>query len=186
LGLLNSRIQSWQRRELWKAWIPVALWLGIIVVESTASLSSENTARFLYPIFHFLFGLDPIQFLVWHHLLRKSGHVIGYAVLSLLFFRAWRITLPVAGGVRWSMVWARIAFFMAALVASLDEWHQTFLPSRTGTIQDVILDSCAALIAQILLFLILRRLETPGSGPDLPIASKPDESARTVSSQVAD
>jgi VanZ family protein len=45
---------------------------------------------------------------------------------------------------------------MAALVASLDEWHQTYIPSRTGTFHDVLLDSAAALVAQILLFIILR------------------------------
>jgi VanZ family protein len=38
------------------------------------------------------------------------------------------------------------------LVASLDEWHQSYLPSRTGTPWDVLLDSCAAIAAQILVF----------------------------------
>jgi VanZ family protein len=38
----------------------------------------------------------------------------------------------------------------------LDEWHQSFLPSRTGTFRDVILDSTAGLVAQITLFAILR------------------------------
>jgi VanZ family protein len=41
-------------------------------------------------------------------------------------------------------------------VATLDEWHQSFLPSRTGTFRDVILDSSAAVVAQIALFVILR------------------------------
>jgi VanZ family protein len=44
---------------------------------------------------------------------------------------------------------------MSALIASLDEWHQTFIPSRTGAIRDVMLDSGAALTAQLLLFLYL-------------------------------
>jgi VanZ family protein len=46
---------------------------------------------------------------------------------------------------------------MTALVACLDEWHQTYLPSRTGSLHDVILDSAAALVAQVVLYLILRR-----------------------------
>jgi len=37
----------------------------------------------------------------------------------------------------------------------LDEWHQSFLSSRTGTFRDVILDSTAGLVAQIVLFAIL-------------------------------
>jgi VanZ family protein len=132
------------------------VWLGVITVESTAMLSAQNTGRFLYPLLHFLFGLDPVRFLTWHFFLRKSGHVIGYGLLSILLFRAWRTTLPRVGNPRWSIAWARTAFFMTALVASLDEWHQTFLPSRTGTIHDVFLDSAAALASQLLLFLWLR------------------------------
>jgi VanZ family protein len=89
--------------------------------------------------------------------MRKTGHVLGYGILSVLLFRAWRVTLPVYGNPRWSIVWARTAFFMAALGASLDEWHQTFIPTRTGSIRDVLLDSTAALAAQILLFLWLQR-----------------------------
>jgi VanZ family protein len=44
------------------------------------------------------------------------------------------------------------------MVASLDEWHQSYIPSRTGTYKDVLLDSSAALIAQIaiLVFFFLR------------------------------
>jgi VanZ family protein len=49
---------------------------------------------------------------------------------------------------------------MTALVASLDEWHQTFIPSRTGRWQDVVLDSSAALTIQVLLWMILRRRST--------------------------
>jgi VanZ family protein len=44
---------------------------------------------------------------------------------------------------------------MTALVASLDEWHQTYLPSRTGRWQDVVLDSSAALVAQVLIWMVL-------------------------------
>ena len=84
-------------------------------------MSAEKTGILLYPLLHFLLGLDPIRFLTWHFLLRKTGHVIGYAVLSLLCYRAWRVTIPVQGDPKWSIVWARIAFAMSTLVACLDE-----------------------------------------------------------------
>jgi VanZ family protein len=148
---------------LWKAWLAAGLWLTLIVIESSAVFSSENTGRLLYPILHFLFGVDPFEFLHWHFYLRKSGHVIGYAILSILLFRAWRVTIPVPVRPRWSIVWARIAFFMTALVASLDEWHQSYLPSRTGNVRDVLLDSTAALGAQILLFLVLKGWQGSGT-----------------------
>ena len=145
------------RPAIWKAWLAVSLWLGLIAIESTNAFSAEKTSGILYPLLHFLFGLDPVRFLTWHFVIRKTGHIIGYSVLSLLFFRAWRATIQVAGIPRWSIVWAGIAFTMTALVASLDEWHQSFLPSRTGTIRDVILDSAAALVIQVLIYAWLRR-----------------------------
>jgi VanZ family protein len=148
---------SASRARLWKAWIPAAVWLGIIALESTNIGSSEHSFRFLYPIFHFLTGVDRVRFVEWNHYLRKLGHVVGYFVLSLLLFRAWRATLPLAGSAVWSMQWARISFFMTVLVASLDEWHQSYLPSRTGRWQDVALDSAAGLLAQILLWMFLCR-----------------------------
>ncbi|HST13214.1 MAG TPA: VanZ family protein, partial [Terriglobales bacterium] len=150
------KAQERPNSTFWKAWLAAILWLGLIAFESTNALSAEKTGHFLYPVLHFLFGLDPVRFLTWHFVLRKTGHIIGYSMLSLLFFRAWRATIHVTGSPRWSIVWAGIAFTMTALVASLDEWHQTFLPSRTGTIRDVALDSAAALLTQVLIYAWLR------------------------------
>jgi VanZ like family len=156
--LRETRVSSLQTPSgAWKQWIPAVIWLGVISFESTDLLSSEHTGSILYPILTRLFGpINTIAFLEWHHYLRKVGHVFGYAMLSFLLFRAWRATLPRVTGVLWSISWASIAFFMTALVASLDEWHQTFIPSRTGTLRDVLLDSTAALGAQVLIWIILR------------------------------
>lgn len=143
------------QKNLLKTWIAAILWLGIILVESSNYGSAEYTGRFLYPFLHFLLGVTQAHFPIWQTVVRKTGHFVGYFTLSLLLFRAWRATFPFPGA-GWTMQWARISFFMTALVASLDEWHQTYLPSRTGTVHDVVLDSTAALVAQILLFAILR------------------------------
>lgn len=125
-------------------------------MESSNLGSSEHTSRILYPIFHYLFGMGPQRFEVLHVILRKTGHFVGYATLSILLFRSWRGTFPRLS-TRWCLQWAMLAFVCTALVASLDEFHQTFLPSRTGMFRDVVLDSTAALVAQILIFLILRK-----------------------------
>ena len=147
------------RANLLKAWIAAILWLIIIAIESTAMLSAHNTGRILYPILHFLFGLDRMHFGYWHFYIRKSGHVVGYGTLSILLFRAWRVTLPVRANVKWTFRWANIAILGTALVASLDEWHQSFIPSRTGTVRDVLLDTCAGIAAQVLVLLWIRSFE---------------------------
>jgi VanZ family protein len=165
LLLLQDSLPSLPRKHLlsptstqpWKAWIPALIWLGVIVLESTNLGSSQNTSRILFPLFHFLTGVDLPHFMVWNHHMRKAGHILGYFVLSLLLFRAWRATLPYVSASLWSFRWARISFIMTALVASLDEWHQTFLPSRTGRWQDVVLDSTAALAAQVVIWVFVWR-----------------------------
>jgi hypothetical protein len=144
------------RHDLLKAWIAASLWLILIAIESTAMLSAHNTSRILYPILHFLFGMDWMRFEFWHFYIRKGGHVVGYAILSILLFRAWRATLPALNHASWALRWANIAMLGTALVASLDEWHQSFIPSRTGAVRDVVLDTCAGIGAQILVFLWLR------------------------------
>jgi VanZ family protein len=140
------------------AWIAAILWLIVIAIESTALLSAANTSRFLFPLLHFLFGMNWARFEYWHFYIRKSGHVVGYAILSILLFRAWRATLLDAtllemSGARWKPRWAAIAVLGTALVAGLDEWHQSFIPSRTGRWQDMVLDTCAGIAAQALIFL---------------------------------
>lgn len=141
------------RHDVLKAWIAAILWLIVIAIESTAVLSASNTSRILYPMLHFLFGLNWEQFHQWHFYIRKGGHVVGYAILSILLFRAWRATLPAMSNTKWAVRWATIALLGTAIVASLDEWHQSFIPSRTGRWQDVVLDTSAGLAAQIMIFL---------------------------------
>lgn len=147
---------SSDRHQVLKAWIAAILWLIVIAIESSALLSSHNTSRFLYPLLHYIFGLDFFRFQHWHFYIRKGGHIFGYATLSILLFRAWRETLPAAGDEKWTWRWANIALLGTILVASLDEWHQSLLFSRTGRWQDVVLDSCAGVAAQILVFFWVR------------------------------
>jgi len=147
---------STDRHHLLKAWIAAILWLIVISIESTNLASSSNTSRILYPLLHYLFALNWEQFEPLHFYIRKGGHVFGYGLLSILLFRAWRETLPALGNPRWTWRWANISVLGTALVASLDEWHQSFIPSRTGTPRDVLLDTCAGIGAQILVLLWVR------------------------------
>lgn len=140
------------RNQLIKTWIAAVLWLIVIAIESSALLSASNTSRILYPVLHWLLGVDLAHFGIWHFYIRKGGHVVGYAVLCVLLFRAWRATLPATSDLKWTPRWAAIAILGTAIVASLDEWHQSYIPSRTGRWQDVVIDTSAAVGVQILLF----------------------------------
>jgi VanZ family protein len=124
--------------------------------ESTDFFSSEHTGGMFYMLLTRLFGhIDFYRFLVFHHYLRKTGHVVGYGMLSLLLLRGWRATL---GRVPTLLLrTALLSWLGTAIVAALDEWHQSYIPSRTGTIWDVALDSVAGVAFLVVAYFWLQR-----------------------------
>jgi len=149
-------------RPVLRAWVPALLWLGVIASESSSLGSASNTSRILYPLLVFFFPhLAPAQLHLAHDVLRKFGHCFGYAMLSLLMLRAWWSTLLLPSWAQqvpalramlhsWSARAAALALLSTAAVAALDEWHQMFLPGRTGTVHDVALDTMAAAAVQLI------------------------------------
>jgi VanZ like protein len=132
------------------------VWIGLITLESTDFLSAQNTGSMLYSLLTRLFGeINFHDFLIFHYYLRKTGHVLGYGMLSLLLLRGWRATFHQVHAWVWPA--ALLAWAGTALVASLDEWHQSFIPSRTGTPRDVLLDSAAGLFFLLIAHIWQRR-----------------------------
>lgn len=140
-------------------WLPAALAVLMIAFESTTTMSADNTSRWLLPIWTHLFGpITPARWAVVHHYMRKTGHFTGYGLVSFCFFHGFRTTLRVTNGLR--AMWLRSALFAVlctVLIASADEYHQTFLPSRTGRIADVGIDTCGAIAAQLLILALMPR-----------------------------
>jgi VanZ family protein len=139
-------------------WLPAALSVLMIALESTNTMSSANTSQWLFPLWVKLFG--PITSAHWnevHHLIRKTGHFVGYGIVSLAFFYSWRQTLHRIAVKHWTL-WRRasiLAVLCTLLIASLDEYHQSFLPSRTSSPLDVGIDLCGAIAAQLILLLVI-------------------------------
>jgi len=148
------------RPNLARAWWPAAVWIGLIAFESTDFFSAQNTSSVLYTILTRLFGhINFYNFLVFHHYLRKTGHVVGYGMLSLLLLRGWRATL---GRVPTLLLRAALLSWLGTVcVAALDEWHQSFIPSRTGSVWDVALDTMAGVAFLVFAFFWLRHAESP-------------------------
>ena len=153
---LTNDLTAASRPNLLRAWWPAAVWICLIAFESTDVFSSEHTGSLLYTLLTRLFGnIDLYKFLVFHHYLRKTGHVVGYGMLSLLLLRAWRATL---GRVQPLLLRAVLLSWLGtATVAALDEWHQSYIPSRTGSVWDVALDSVAGVAFLVVAYFWLRR-----------------------------
>ena len=138
--------------KFFKFWLPVWLWMALIFSFSGDAMSGQHTSRLLEPLLKWFFPKLSdalVAELVFD--IRKCAHVTEYAVLGLLFWRAWR--QPVRGDVRpWEWVLARRAFWATALYAATDEFHQSFVPSREARVHDVAIDACGAGAAMLLLW----------------------------------
>jgi VanZ family protein len=137
-------------RHFLKYWLPVLAWMILIFIGSSDLMSAEHTSRFIGPFLRW-FAPDisdatvaSIQFIV-----RKCAHLTEYAVLAALLWRAFRqLPLPRVFG---------IAFVIAAVFAALDEFHQSFVVSRTGSPWDVMIDCIGALAGLVLYGFMIRR-----------------------------
>lgn len=130
----------------------------VILIESTGSMSAANTSRWLLPIWTKLFGpVTPDRWAVIHHWIRKTGHFVGYGLVSLGFFEGWRATFfeKARSHKRLLAIAAPLALMSTLLLASWDEWHQSFLPGRTSKVSDVGIDFSGAVAAHLLLLLVL-------------------------------
>jgi len=145
---------SWRRRLV--AWLPALVGIVVICIESTGTFSAANTSSWLRPIFERIFG--PFQNANWevlHHYIRKTGHFLGYGSLGLAFLRAWLYTLERHRSVQgWRLRATAFAVASTALIAAGDEFHQSFLQSRTGVPSDVVLDTCGAFALCLLVWLV--------------------------------
>lgn len=85
-----------------------------------------------------------------HYFVRKAAHMTEYFLLTL------SLQLPLAA---WfsnkisQKLRIVIGFAATVLFAALDEFHQTFVPGRSGNFTDVCIDSTGALIASLFLLL---------------------------------
>jgi VanZ family protein len=138
-----------------KYWWPALIWAVVISTFSTGAFTSDNTSIVIIPVLRFFLphaSLETLQFL--HHLIRKSAHVTEYCILSLLILRG-----LAAGRREFHLRWALLAILFVAGYASLDEFHQSFVPGRTAAVSDVFIDTCGGTAGLIIAWLWFRRTD---------------------------
>ncbi len=124
-------------RSLVRYWIPVIVWAGVIFFFSTQQFSSANTSRIIGPILHWLTPSISTELeLTVHFFVRKLGHWSEYFIFALLLMRALDQRSPQPYGFR-KVVWTALVIF---LYASSDEIHQLFVPARSASLNDILLD----------------------------------------------
>ena len=161
--------RQWTRDDAgWRwwfsVWAPVAIAIAVICMESTGTFSAQNTSSWLRPIAEHWFGaIKDSTWEAFHHCLRKTGHFVGYGTVGFTFLRAWLHTLDRRGPTEllpFRLESSILAIFSTAIVASCDEFHQSFLPNRNGTPVDVLLDTAGASVLCLLVWLVCWRKRT--------------------------
>lgn len=148
------------RRRLWR-YGPPAAWACFVLFASSSNFSAPNTSRIIRPLLLWLFpDISEASLAYVHFLVRKAAHFTEYAVLALLAARAFRTSHKDKLRRRWWLA----AFALVACVALTDEYHQSFLPTRTGTVYDSLLDMAggATALACVSLWLARRRRKSDG------------------------
>jgi hypothetical protein len=111
-------------KRLSKFWLPPIFWGVIIFLFS--SQPTVVVSEIYWPDFFF----------------KKTIHLIEYGSLFVLLYRALKGTVK-----RKPFHLALFAFILTVLYAASDEYHQTLIMGRTGTLRDIIIDSFGAGLA---------------------------------------
>jgi VanZ family protein len=134
------------RARLFGYWAPAILWAALLLSLGGETASAQNTGSLLATLLGALFdAITYEQAMIIHWAIRKSAHIVAYAILGWLNFRALR-----AGRPGWSLRWSVVAVLMALAVAIADELHQAMSPQRTAALADVAFDLWGAVVSQFL------------------------------------
>lgn len=148
-----TALEKSKRRGRILRYAPLILWAGTVFLASSTTGSMSNTSRIIRPLLEWLFPHTPDDVLtVYHGYIRKFAHFFEYAVLAFLASRAfWGSSVGLL-----KRFWTIFAFCVVLIIASIDEYNQSFNTARTGSIYDVLLD-CTGGIATISILLFFTK-----------------------------
>lgn len=127
-------------------YLPLIIWMVFISFASSGSFSAGNTSRIIGPFVLWLFpNTTPETLIAIHAVTRKLAHLTEYAILGLLAARAFRGSARPTLRERWFLV----SLVLIVVYALLDEYHQSFVPSRTGSVYDSLIDMTGGLAALV-------------------------------------
>jgi len=148
-----------------KYWLPLLIWLGVIFVDSTDLMSAQHTSRFIVP---FLRWLNPdiswVAIDTIHIVIRKMAHVSEYAILALMLWRA--LCRGAALQTKTPILFGAV-LLACTVFAVLDEFHQSFVGSRTSSARDVLLDSAGAFLGALIVMTFSQRAKQTNARSEL-------------------
>ena len=143
-----------RKSSRWRRYVPLLVWMAFIFFASTGNFSASNTGMIIRPVVLWFFpNISNARLMEIHFFIRKLGHFTEYAILGLLTARAF-IDSSRAGLRRH---WFFDGLMLVVLYALSDEFHQSFVASRTASIYDSLIDISGGLFALIVYALWRKR-----------------------------
>ena len=120
-----------KKKELIISWMLLVIWMIFIFIMSSfngniSSNQSGSIADLIYNLFN-ISDTEKVSLIV-----RKCAHVSEFFILGILV-----INLISKYNVKYSYL---ISFIVCVLYASSDEFHQLFVPGRSGQVTDIFID----------------------------------------------
>ena len=130
-----------------KTWYPSLILMVIIFVLSNfpAADSDQQSGLIVNTLTTIFPDLEMVKPLVT--IVRKMAHFIEYALLGFFTARAFKLSKKSS--------WWSILF--CVIYAATDEFHQTFIPGRSGELRDVLVDTAGATVGTVIYILIHKK-----------------------------
>lgn len=129
--------------------IPAIAWmLFIFYMSHQPATISTSTSGFFVDMLRSLFSLSDGYIDILQTIIRKGAHMSEYAILAILLYY---------GFIHYNIKNTYIVSFIATvLYACSDEFHQLFIPGRSGAILDVGIDSIGVFIGLFFVWIFYR------------------------------
>jgi VanZ family protein len=143
------------RQRLWR-YGPLIFWIVFTWFASTSQFSSLNTSSVILPLLLWIFPyLSDARAATIHFLIRKAAHFTEYAILAFFARRAFITSSYEVLRRRWF----QLGLLLVLIYALLDEFHQSFVPSRTPSIYDSAIDVAGGLTVLLIWKLYNKRAD---------------------------
>ncbi|MGI8811154.1 MAG: VanZ family protein [Pyrinomonadaceae bacterium] len=149
-----------ERRKRIVRYAPLIIWISVIFFLSSGEASMSHTSYFVEPVLRFFYpDITDVTLQIYHGYVRKAAHLTEYAALGFLASRVFYSSSHAFLRNRWFAV----AAVAVLIVASLDEFNQSFEPSRTSSTRDVLIDLAGGVTATVLYWMWHARSRTSGN-----------------------
>lgn len=135
-----------------KYFIPAIIWMIFIFIMShTNGTNSSDQSNFIAQIILKVINID---YSTLTFLIRKMAHMSEYALLLFFIYYGFKKSTTY----KYTLL---LSLLITFLYACSDEFHQLFIPGRSGQLKDVLIDTIGGLFMLFVIYLWQRKKSNP-------------------------